>query len=549
MSHSYPSVITNRRLSEEDRHHGYVALNLIGDWNDWVKRRVESIEFVSDTSVRRSTSVDFRIRSWLPKPLLKWHGVRMHYLPIALLRKKSLTEFDLFDEEDRALSLLTRDKNFAIAAAALSALAQITVWTALAQNLGFEALTKGLDDKPPEPKLIRIPTAIEEDFMQISYLPYDDGEQGKNAKQVLDEFLGERPASPTRLIDWEWAVDSDGFFVSNASEADWRWLLASDQRQAKLMSDMAQLWIVATPVAAETRRRRIIKFRYLEPLPEERMRLLDRRRGISKKLRIFKALANLEDRLEGLTDGKAGAREWKHHQASGSATPVRLTLMQKILEGLGWRARSIELAVPAVGAGASFHLEVQAPEGIQIRRASLEAFHEGRRIRRYTLRGARSLQRAHLYIGGVTPASSGEASIFLKPRTTTMVRGLALLSLASFIALAVFRWKFHPIINNTYGSSENVVPLLLLLPSFLAASIARTGENSMTTSMVFGLRGLATLVGVWPLAGATLMAVGRTWAPAPRVWSALLIGAGLSSLILMITWRLNGRRRPDGNAP
>jgi hypothetical protein len=549
MSTELPTYISPRSLSEEDRHHGYVALNLIGDWEDWVKRRVESIEFVSDTSVRRSTSVDFRIRSWLPEPQLRWHGVPMHYLPLALLRKKSLTDFDLYDEENRSLSLLTRDKNSAIAAGALSALAQITVWTALAEDVGFNELTSGEEGRPTEPKLVRIPKAIEDDFLRISYLPYDDGEQGQNARDVLEEFLGKRPPNPTRLIDWQWKADADGMYDSNAREADWRWLLASDQRQAKLMSDMAKLWIVATPVAAEVPRRRIIKFRYLEPLPEVRMQLLDRRRGLAKKIGIFKAFANFEDRFEGLTDGKEGAREWKHHQASGSAAPVRITLRQKVLQGIGWRAHPIEMAVPAVAEGASFHLEVQAPEGVQIRRASLEAFDEGNPTRKYALRGARSLQRAHLYVGGLTPTSVGHAVISLKPRTTTMVRALALLSIASFVGLALVRWKFGPITQNTYGSSENVVPLLLLLPGFLAAAIARSGEDSMTTSVVFGLRVLANLVALWPVAAAALLAVGRAWPHAADAWTVLLVGSGLSSAVLMVSWRLNGRRRPDGNSP
>lgn len=473
----------------------------------------------------------------------------MHYLPLALLRKKSLTEFDLYDEDNRALPLLTREKNSTIAAAALSALAQITVWTSLGALTGFRELTTGADGRPTEPRLIRIPASVEDDFLRISYLPYDDGERGQNARDVLADFLGKRPVRPAPLIDWRWWVDEDGLFVSDASEAEWRWLLASDQRQRKLMTDLAQLWIVATPVAAEARRRRIIKFRYLEPLPEVRMQLLDRRRGLAKRLRLFRMLANLEDRLEGLEDGKAGAREWKHHQASGSADPVRITFMQKVLQGLGWRAHPIELAVPAVAGGAIFHLEIQAPEGVQIRRASLESFHEGKQKRRYTLRGARSLQRAHLYLGGLSPSSVGHAVISLKPRTTTMVRALALLSCASFLTLALIRWKFHPIANNIYGSSGDVVPLLLLLPSFLATSIARSGESSMTTSMVFGLRMLATMVAVWTLSAAMLLAVGRTWPHAVSVLDALVIGSGLSAAVLLVTWRLNGRRRPDGNSP
>jgi len=548
MQRSYEQIAT-KELSAEDRHHGYVALNLIGDWNDWVKRRVETIEFVSDTSVRRSTSVDFRIRSWLPQPVLNWDGVEVHYFPLALLRKKSLTDFDLYDEEGRALSLLTRDKNSAIAAAALSALAQITVWTALARATDFKKLTEGLEGMPREPRLIRIPRAIEDDFFRISYLPFEDGEKGLNAPEVLEDFLGRRPAGSRRLIDWSWAKDTEGMYVSDADEAEWRWLLASDERQKKLMADMAELWIVATPLANEKKRRRIVKFGYLEPLPEERMRILDRRRAVTKKLKVFKVLANLEDRLEGLTDGREGAREWKFHQASGSAEPVRVSLVQKFLQGLGWRAQSIELGVPAVGEGGTYHLEIQAPEGIQIRRANLKAFRDGKLVRSYTVRGARSLQRGHLYVGDLVPSVAGHASVSLKPRTTTIVRALALLSFASFVVLALSRWKLGALTENTYGSSDDIVPLLLLLPSFLAASIARSGESSMTTSMVFGLRGLANLVAAWPLAAAALLAAGRTWPPLANIWSMLVVGAALSCAVLMVTWRLNGRRRPGGNAP
>lgn len=113
MASWYGRHITPDPLTDEDRRHGLVSLNLVGSWNDWIKRRVESVEFTSDTSVRRRVSVDFRLRKWLPEPVLDWYGGKVHYVPIALLNKEPLLEFDLRNEAGVALPLLTRQKNSA----------------------------------------------------------------------------------------------------------------------------------------------------------------------------------------------------------------------------------------------------------------------------------------------------------------------------------------------------------------------------------------------------------------------------------------------------
>jgi hypothetical protein len=53
--------------------------------------------------------------------------------------------------------------------------------------------------------------------------------------------------------------------------------------------------------------------------------------------------------------------------------------------------------------------------------------------------------RTRRYVGGLKPPAIGQALISLKPRTSTMVRALVLLSLASFVSLAAIRRKFDPI--------------------------------------------------------------------------------------------------------
>src|ERR1044072_723440 len=131
MTIDHAATTTADALEPADRDHGRGARTLVGAWDDWVKRRVETVELLSDTTVRRRVSVDFRMRSWLPAPVLQWAGSQFHYIRIAQLEKGRMLRFDLRDETGRALPLLTRRKNAMISAATLAALAQFTIWTEL----------------------------------------------------------------------------------------------------------------------------------------------------------------------------------------------------------------------------------------------------------------------------------------------------------------------------------------------------------------------------------------------------------------------------------
>lgn len=81
----------------------------------WVHRRVESIEILDETLVRRRVSVDFTPQS--PR------GLPTH-APIALLSKGTLTRFDLRDEAGASVPLLTREQNAAFSTAHMLAIAR-----------------------------------------------------------------------------------------------------------------------------------------------------------------------------------------------------------------------------------------------------------------------------------------------------------------------------------------------------------------------------------------------------------------------------------------
>jgi hypothetical protein len=542
-------------LTKEDLHHGLVSLNLLGAWNDWIRRRVESIEFVSDVTVRRRVSVDFTLRAWMPEPILDWDESKVHYIPIALLNKEPLLGFDLRDEAGSAVPLLTRRRDSAIAAATLVAMAQLSIWVRLAGAVGTHQIEQD-PDLPDNPLRIRLPEIIEAQLLKIAYRPYHGPE---NAREVLDEFLAEELDSNTpALADWKWrridprqearGVSLAGNGADHATwtfddHRVWRYELARDPKMTGLLEDLARLWMVCVPVMHEPGKRRIIKFCYYEHRMEPQLRLI-----AAVKQRTSKAggwLGTAEDRLEGLPCGPAGQQEW--HEPTRSSK--RIGFWMKFSQALTWRGHVVNFTVPAVGKGGSYHLDLTAPEGTQIRRATLAAGNGRTAIPPKAVRGARGMQHTHLYVENLPSGMQGRATITLKPRASTIVRSLALMAIGAFVMLAAARWKLTALTDRKHGTSGTLAPVFLLFPGVGAALIARSTEHSMTTSMLFGLRLLALSVAAMPLIGASLLAVARRWPHLGLVWWILVIASFLLAALLLVSWRLASRRRPDGSSP
>jgi hypothetical protein len=79
----------------------------------WRHRRVETLTVLSHEELRRQVSIDFTIPAE-HRELLRLSETE-HVVPLAVLDKRPLVHFDLRDEEQRALPLLTADQGRAIA--------------------------------------------------------------------------------------------------------------------------------------------------------------------------------------------------------------------------------------------------------------------------------------------------------------------------------------------------------------------------------------------------------------------------------------------------
>src|SRR3954469_25607324 len=71
----------------------------------WVVRRVEKVTFLDDRTVRRQVSMDYA----LPEDavaLRRDNGSTTRIVPLTMMRRKSVVNFDMRDEAGRALPLL-----------------------------------------------------------------------------------------------------------------------------------------------------------------------------------------------------------------------------------------------------------------------------------------------------------------------------------------------------------------------------------------------------------------------------------------------------------
>jgi hypothetical protein len=95
---------------------GIAAAPLIADPKEWINRRVETIQLLSQEETRRKVSVDFSLTDEQLEDLTTADGV---VVPISALTKEARRNFDLRDESGRSVPVLGRMDNGYLAHVAL----------------------------------------------------------------------------------------------------------------------------------------------------------------------------------------------------------------------------------------------------------------------------------------------------------------------------------------------------------------------------------------------------------------------------------------------
>lgn len=177
--------------------------------DEWIHRRVESVEFVDAWSLRRAVSLDISIPD---ETLIGYESLEV--LPLSLLEKDVLVDFDLLGNSGEALPLLTRKENTHIAWSTLVAAAHFHLTEAMS--------TDSVDLEP----------ALLDDLQTLA------GGDGKVAREVL------------------------GRLANHDGSSDQIAILGSDSGFMRLAHDLAANFLLLTPNEWEPGERRLFKFSY-----------------------------------------------------------------------------------------------------------------------------------------------------------------------------------------------------------------------------------------------------------------------------------------------
>ncbi len=123
---------------------GLTMLQLFISSPAWVVRRVEHVTFLDECTIRRGVSIDY-VSPPSAVTLRRPGGQHVQVLPLAIMRRKSLVNFDLRDHEGGALPLLGLRQNQALTLAVLRAWAAATLAEHSAEAVSGEA-DEFLDD-------------------------------------------------------------------------------------------------------------------------------------------------------------------------------------------------------------------------------------------------------------------------------------------------------------------------------------------------------------------------------------------------------------------
>jgi hypothetical protein len=570
--------------SPQLRNLGLIMLLLLTDWKGWTDRRVESVSFLDPDTVRRRVSVDFTIPA-LPT-VIQRRGVPLQYVPVALLRKRRLIQFDLRDESGRVLPLVASKANGALAAATLVEAAR--------------AFARPGEQLPP-PSILR-------DIWEIA---------SSEPNHALKTWAS--------LAQCPSGVGGD---------TAWREALTRSWRFMSLANDLARNFVVVTPLECHVGDRRVIKFAYTEPARIATTRRSSWRHGRTPKrtaapggtqtiemtrrctltvqAQVEDGLAPLAGMAFTLTSTTTSQRtvcltdehgRWIDQVDAGSHT-VELTTPSGLIltapestltvnverdtlihltfrpvphgeepstnaiswigrrrEQVGRDPKTVEITAPAAGQARSYHLEYLVAGGMQATFATLSELPSAQPSEQAppkqgrTDRHRASDDRVHLYLSDVPQEFTATATIKLRPRTSTVVRGGTFVSALSFAMIAVIRWRWRTLGVANLGTE---VALLLAVPGGLSAYVARSQADRFTSIVLTGIRGLASASVVWCLLAATIVLIARavsvdshglTHVGVPLSWTNAALGGVLSlnaaTFVLMASAWLRSARPPE----
>jgi len=526
----------------------------------WLSRRVETIELVGMSSVRRTIGVDFEV----PKGLPKLRGLAAKgtvLVPITVLQKwPPLMDFSLTDPQGHPMSLYLRTTVRSLDFGLLVGMADRTL--ALGESKRKQASwdlrreeARRLGLPEPErlsPDLRRRLAALIKDPLPEQMAV----EEGVNA--LGDELEGwlrqallkERRRGEKRI----------------ASEIE-----ATVDLAARLAGS-AILW---APVKGSPGTDRIITFSYLSSysmgkvdVPRERVprRRARRTRLLDWGKRLLIAMS-WREKVVSIPLIHAG-RQVRYHldvrspegcvelvgvkaMAFPAATPDDGHHVAPVRSMAEFAKRYPEIVVPDQVLGpetSGFFMDYGEPSVLasaRLRRRWPHRLRLGRKERPAEDSSRESTaeivdRRAHVYFG-----SEGAPShrVFLQVKMAAPRQGFIFGCMLAALAISLLTWATYLKLDSAAAHLEPTVVLLSVVPVVLGYVLLRPGEQALERSLVTGVRVMGTLAGATPIVGALTLVLthGNTpdsspdLAVAEPIWLGLAIFSTLMAAFLAVS--------------
>jgi hypothetical protein len=394
---------------------GSLLWALLAEMPVWVERRVEHIELMDARSARRTVSLDFTP----PANLMAGQGAKMVrqaglFVPLGLLRKDPLKGFDLRDQRGNPVPLLSREQNAQLSGEALVASAE--------SALGGTC--------PPD-----IVRALHE--LAVGSI---------NDATVALESWKAAASEPKAALDYVW-----------------KRLLQHDEF-VDLLQLLAENFVLAAATPLAPGDRRLMKFSYVEPIPDE------------------------------------------------------LSWTRRILRAIGWIHATVTLDLPAASQARSYHVEIPAPPNVEINEAFFDFSPRPPRSGASALamaspvplyRPERCEERqagalSHLNASRVDPRLKTRVVVRFRPQRAGLIRYALATSFVVWTLLGLSLLR----LQNVSSDPGAAVPLLVVVPGILAVIIVRPGEHALASRLFIGIRLIVSLSAFSALLAAAFLLVG-----------------------------------------
>jgi len=436
-------------------------------WSEepWSDRCVETVFITSETMAVRQVTVDVTLPE--KEVVLDGEELPLHYVPLATLHKDPPTSrIDLVDEHGTTVPLLNRSQHSAITAIAAHQALEHLVGRSLSQELKSDLLE----------------------------LCSKFGPAGLAARAVVLARLS-------------------GVECPQEMEASLGLQIATLLRE---LLESSILWI---PAAGQPGRRRSFKLRY--ELPLSYSPLIRKPPG---DVELDVEIVPLDDHPDAIlrttvrfeSDGDGLESSTFHRVLSRITTPLSLSAVEVVLP------------YPHLGHSRSYHLQVVAPAGLEVRNLAVRT------------KDADFSQhdpppdRGHIHVGRLSKPG-GPATV----RFRVGRRGLLTQALVACTLITTLLWGFSLHSKTAENRADVAAPVLLLAPALLAAIAVRPGEHQIASRILGGVRGAVAISGASGIvASAGFAGVRFHWATIHAELHTLAIVSTASTGLLLTGWIL-----------